>query len=116
MCWWRPVRRRSACWPCSLPAAFPGATGGAGPELFAEMYGVRSLLIAAAVAWLAVTRCGLYPMLVLAGAVQLADLGINAGTDSLATLPGPALAAAVHLVSAHLLRPAGPSERGRSGQ
>ncbi|MFK8844135.1 hypothetical protein [Streptomyces sp. Ac-502] len=98
------------------PAAFPGATGQAGPDLFAEMYGARSLLIAAAVTWLAVTRRDLHPMLVLAGAVQLADLAINAASGSPATLPGPALAAAVHLTSAHLLRPAGPSKRHPAGE
>nr|BFD81784.1 hypothetical protein StreXyl84_11850 [Streptomyces sp. Xyl84] len=98
------------------PTAFPGATGGTGPELFAEMYGVRSLLIAAALTWLAVTGRDLYPMLLLAGAVQLADLAINAGAHSPATLPGPALAAAVHLVSAYLLHPPGAGERGTSGR
>lgn len=98
------------------PAAYPGTTGGTGPQLFAEMYGVRSLLIAAAVVWPAVTGRDLYPILLLVSAVQFADLGINAASASPATLPGPALAAAVHLVSAYLLRPARSSEQDQSGR
>ncbi|MEV0261126.1 hypothetical protein AB0I49_07260 [Streptomyces sp. NPDC050617] len=98
------------------PAAFPGTATGTGPALFAEMYGARSLLIAAAVTWLAATGRDLRLILLLAGAIQLADLAINAASGSPATLPGPALAAAIHLVSAHLLRPTRTRQGGTPAQ
>ncbi|WP_327296991.1 hypothetical protein [Streptomyces sp. NBC_01197] len=48
--------------------------------------------------------------------VEAADLGINAGSASPAMLPGPALAAVVHLVSAYLLGAAHLTGRDRSSR
>lgn len=87
------------------PAGYPGVAGGVthAATFFAAMYGVRAALIAAAVIWLVATGRGVFPMLVLAGGVQVADILVGVVSGRLGMVPGATIAAAVHLGSAWLL-------------
>ena len=89
------------------PAANPGIDNGvtATTHLYAAMYGVRALPIAAAIIWLALTdRRKLTPVLLLAGAAQIGDIVIGTATGTVTMAAGETIAAIIHLGSAWMLR------------
>jgi hypothetical protein len=89
------------------PAASPGIDGGvtSTANLYAAMYGVRALPIAAAIIWLALAdRRRLVPVLLLAGVAQIGDIIIGTATATVTMALGATIAAIIHLGSAWLLR------------
>lgn len=92
------------------PSANPGMTGATttATTVYAAMYGVRALALAAAVIWLSWTdrHLGwrrLSPVLALAGAIQVLDAVIGTATGIPAQITGATLAAVIHLASAWAL-------------
>jgi hypothetical protein len=92
------------------PSANPGATGVPSRDatFYAAMYGVRAVLIAAAVCWLALAdrRTGphrLIPVIALAGIVQVGDAVIGTVAHNPSMVAGAIVGAVIHLGSAALL-------------
>jgi membrane associated rhomboid family serine protease len=93
------------------PSANPGVSGALSRDatFYAAMYGVRAVLIAAAVCWLALAdrRTGprrLIPVLALAGVVQVGDAVIGTVAHVPGMVAGATVAAVIHLGSTALLR------------
>jgi hypothetical protein len=93
------------------PAANPGVSDALSREatLYAALYGVRAVPIAAAVCWLALAdrHTGprrLIPVLALAGTAQVGDAVVGTVAHVPAMAVGALVAAVIHLGSAALLR------------
>jgi hypothetical protein len=89
------------------PSANPGISDPLSRDatFYAAMYGGRSLVIGAAVCWLAFgERRRLLPILALAGLVQVGDVIIGTVTGQPSMVAGASAATIVHLGSYWLLR------------